>query len=93
MVDSFFWVLPAFLWVRMNLQALTWPYGTRIFTTKTPRAPRNSMQEGHELVFFCVTLRRRAFAVKGFYRMPSLPGGSCLTSGPTRKPDESFFEG
>ncbi len=49
MVDSFFWVLPAFLWVRMNLQALFWPYATKIFTTKTPG---NSKQEGHELVFF-----------------------------------------
>ncbi len=39
----------------------------------------------------CVTLRLRAFVVKGFYCMPSLPGGSRLTSGPTRKSDESDF--
>ncbi len=39
-----------------------------MFTTKTPS---NSKQEGHKLVFLCVTLRLRAFAVKGFYRMPS----------------------
>ncbi len=31
------------------------------------------------------------FAVKDFYRIPSLPGGSCLTSGPTRKSDESLL--
>ncbi len=31
---------------------------------------------------FCVTLRLRAFAVMGFYRMPSLPGGSCLSLDP-----------
>ncbi len=41
--------------------------------------------------YFFVTLRLRAIAVKGFYRMPSLPGGSCLTSGPTRKSAESKF--
>ncbi len=45
------------------------------------------------LYFSCVTLRLRAFALKGFYRMPSLPGGLCFTSKPTGKSDESKEKG